>query len=85
MRFNGSVNKSNKHASYVLYRDEFIVFSHAFIGLSGGVRTSYSLSLNREWKDRKIRLLADDRRIFAALVLYSPALAACGASNGVLV
>jgi hypothetical protein len=85
MPFNGSANKLNKYVSYVLYRDEFTIFSHAFARLFGGVHTSYSFPEHREWKDCEIRPLGDNRRICAALVLYPPALAVCGTSNGVLV
>jgi hypothetical protein len=75
----------NKCAFYVLYHDEFTIFSHAFAGLFGGEHTTHSFSYNRESKGREICLLADDRRICAALSFYPPALAAYGTSDGTLV
>ena len=76
MPFSRSANKLNKHASYVLHRDEFTIFLYAFASLFGSKHTSYPFPRHWESKDCEIRLLADNRRICAALGFYPPALAA---------
>lgn len=86
MPFDESADKLlNKRVSYILCPDELTIFSHAFAGLFGGEHIAYPFSDNRESKGRKIRLLVDDRRICAALLLYRLALAVCGTSDGTLV
>ena len=86
MPFDESSDKLlNKRVSYILCPDELTIFSHAFAGLFGGKHTTHSFSYNRQSKGRKIRLLADNRRLCAALSFYPLALAARGTSDGALV